>query len=209
MNGAASAYSAAMRADAGGPTRIEIAAVYGAATPPGKLALALETALEAVAADSSVVVSRVDLNAEPLAIAGAVPPGEDAVAQKAVETVGRADGAVIASPVYRGSFPGVLKNLLDVLPVEALRGKPVALVVVGATSHHYLGVDRHLRDVLAWFGALPLPVSVYLTSDDFGESGIAPAAAEELRELADALIGLARVTRDGPAGPPPLAARHG
>jgi len=62
---------------------------------------------------------------------------------------------------------GALKKLLDCLPVEVLHGKPVGILVMGATPHQYLGVDWQLRAVLQWFGALKVPVSVYLTSADF------------------------------------------
>ena len=37
-----------------------------------------------------------------------------------VARVSQADGVILASPVYRGSFTGALKNLLDHLPIEAL-----------------------------------------------------------------------------------------
>jgi FMN reductase len=190
-------------------TPLEIAAVYGAATPPGKLALALGTAADFLAGEASVSVRRVDLHEQALGVAGTrALEDQDEATREVVLTIERADGVLFASPVYRGSFPGVLKNLLDLLPLEALRGKPVALVVVGATSHHYLGVDRHLRDVLAWFGALALPVSVYLTNEDFPD-GLGETAKAELRELAAGLVQLARAVRGGLAGPPPLAARHG
>jgi FMN reductase len=190
-------------------TAIEIAAVYGAATPPGRLALALDTAVEFMVADASVSVSPLSLHDRPLGFAGVRPPDDqDAATRETVGAIKRADAVLFASPVYRGSMPGVLKNLLDLLPVAALRGKPVALVVVGATAHHYLGVDRHFRDVLSWFGALALPVSVYLTNEDFRD-GLSDAGSAELRELAAALVGLARTTRGGLGGPPPLAARYG
>jgi FMN reductase len=100
----------------------------------------------------------------------------------------------------------VLKNLFDLLPIEALQGKPVGLIVVGATHHHFLGVDRHMRDVLSWYGALPLPVSVYLTSSDFQEGAPSAAARVELEQLADELLHFARVANPG-LGPSPLAAR--
>ena len=77
----------------------------------------------------------------------------------AVAAIDASAGVVFGSPVYRASIPGVLKNLIDHLSVESLRDKPVALIVVGARPHHYLGVDRHMRDILAWFGALALPTS--------------------------------------------------
>jgi FMN reductase len=191
-------------------TPIEIAAVYGAATPPGKLALALDTTVEALTSTAGTTVIRVDLHAAPLAFAGTRPPtGLDDATSSAIGAIERADAALIASPVYRGSMPGVLKNLLDLVPLEGLRGKPVGLVVVGATTHHYLGVDRHLRDVLSWFGALALPVSTYLSNADFPEGSLSEGAAAELRELAGGLVQAARVTSSGLEGPAPLAARHG
>ena len=83
----------------------------------------------------------------------------------------------MASPVYRGSYTGALKNLLDLTPVDALRNKPVGIVAMGATLHHYLGVDGQLRAVLAWFGALVLPTSVYLESSHFKDGQLADSAA--------------------------------
>jgi FMN reductase len=56
---------------------------------------------------------------------------------------------LLATPVYRGSLTGTLKNLLDHVPVGALQGKPVGIVAMGATDHHFLGAERHLRDVAA------------------------------------------------------------
>jgi FMN reductase len=184
-----------------------VAAVYGAATPPGRLAVALGASVAWLRDQGGAEVASVDLHETRLALAGAQAAGEDEATRAALETVQRAGAVLVASPVYRASFPGVLKNLFDLLPVEALRGKPVGLIVVGATSHHFLGVDRHVRDVLSWFGALALPVSVYLTSGDFAEGELGAGARTELEQLAAALLSLARAADPG-LGPPPLAARH-
>jgi FMN reductase len=115
---------------------------------------------------------------------------------------------LIFSPVYRGSFSGSLKNLLDHLPVEALRGKPCGIVAIGATQHHFLGVDWHLRDVLSWFGALVAPTSVYLSSADFDEGIPNTAARRDLAELTRTVLRLGRATAEGPLGPVPLASRR-
>jgi hypothetical protein len=113
---------------------------------------------------------------------------------------------LLASPVYRASFTGALKNLLDLTPVEALRAKPVGIVAMGATLHHYLGVHWQLRAVLAWFGALVVPTSVYLESGHFQDGKLAdPAARAGLGDLVGALVAMAAHPRDQ-AGPPPLAA---
>src|SRR5204863_2069617 len=61
----------------------------------------------------------------------------------------------------------------DIAPIDALRGKPIGIVAMGARSHHYLGVDWHLRTVLAWFGALVMPTGVYLESAHFQNGRLA------------------------------------
>jgi FMN reductase len=127
----------------------------------------------------------------------------------AVRALGDARGVVIASPVYRATYAGVLKNFLDIVPIEALRDKPVGLTVLGASLHHYLGVDAALRGVLAWYGALALPTSVYLSGADFDERKLPNDKAKaELDELAGALVACAEKLAGTTLGPVPLAARY-
>ena len=66
-----------------------------------------------------------------------------------MEQIVGASAVLIAAPVYRASYPGVLKNLLDIAPVEALQGKPVGIVAMGGSAHHFLGVDWQLRQCSA------------------------------------------------------------
>lgn len=191
---------------------MQIVGVLGSVTPPGRLSRALERLLDAVrAAESATETRMINLADYRLAFADGRPLdqlGDDA-ARVAGEILA-ADAVVFASPVYRGSMTGALKNLLDLLPVESLRGKPCAILAMGATQHHHLGVDWHLRDVLAWFGALTLPTSVYLSSADFSEGALTAGAAAELRALASALhaFAVAAPALKG-SGPTPLAARRG
>jgi len=124
-----------------------------------------------------------------------------------VEKIVAADGVVLATPVYRGTYTGVLKNLLDHVPVGGFRSKPVGIIAMGATQHHALGADWHLRDVLAWFGAVVAPTSVYLTSSDFDSGAARPEAAESLDQLLATVVSLAHALPSREFGPPPLAAR--
>jgi NAD(P)H-dependent FMN reductase len=156
-------------------------------------------------------VELINLADQKIAFADGRPPEQyqDDTA-RIVASVRSAAGVVFASPVYRGSFTGALKNLLDHLPIESLGGKPVGIVAMGATQHHFLGVDWHLRDVLAWFGAIVAPTSVYLVSADFIEGELSESAKRDLKDLADAVIKLHEVA---PAageflGPRPLAGRR-
>jgi FMN reductase len=185
-----------------------IAAVLGSVTPPGRLSSAIDGALERGAVGGHQM-QLFDLGSLRLDFADGRPPSEhDDDSAFVIEAISRADAVLLASPVYRGSFTGALKNLLDLLPVESLQGKPVGIVAMGATQHHFLGVDFHLREVLTWFGALVAPSSVYLTSTDFVDGKLAPAAAEQLDGLVQTIATLAAATGGLDFGPTPFAARR-
>ena len=63
--------------------------------------------------------------------------------------IAQADGLLIATPVYKASFSGALKTLLDVLPERALNHKVVLPIATGGSSAHMLAVDYALKPVLA------------------------------------------------------------
>jgi FMN reductase len=188
-----------------GTTRL--VAVVGSVTPPGRLNRAIELALELARAQPGCEAALVNLADHRIGFADGRPLdqlGDDSA--RVVGEIAAADAVLMASPVYRGSYTGALKNLLDLTPVDALRNKPVGIVAMGATLHHYLGVDGQLRSVLAWFGALVLPTSVYLESSHFKDGQLTDAAARAaIADLVGALLAVARSPRDQ-LGPPPLAA---
>lgn len=66
-----------------------------------------------------------------------------------IEQVARADGLVIATPVYKASIAGALKVLLDLLPERALAHKVVLPLATGGSNAHMLAVDYALKPVLA------------------------------------------------------------
>lgn len=172
-----------------------VVAIVGSATPPGRLRLAVAETLERAGA-AGAEVDLIDLGERTIAAADGRPPAELTDDTAAVlETIDDADAVLLATPVYRGSMTGVLKNLLDHVPVEALERKPVAIVAMGASQHHYLGAERHLRDILSFFGADVLPVAGYLTSADFEDGRPSTAAAAEL----DALVAELRQRAARPA----------
>jgi FMN reductase len=66
-----------------------------------------------------------------------------------IEAVKQADGLLIATPVYKASFSGALKTLLDLLPERALHGKVVLPLATGGSMAHMLAVDYALKPVLS------------------------------------------------------------
>ncbi|HSU90349.1 MAG TPA: NADPH-dependent FMN reductase [Sporolactobacillaceae bacterium] len=187
-------------------------AIVGSVTPPGRLLNASRWLLDnARTSRQDLEVDLINLADKKVAFADGRPPeqyNDDTAAILA--SVRAADCVIVASPVYRGSFTGALKNLLDHLPLESLAGKPVGIIAMGATAHHFLGVDWHLRDVLAWFGALLVPTSVYLASSDFVDGQLIESAKQDLKDLGDAVIKLKEVAPGAGSflGPKPLAGRR-
>jgi FMN reductase len=189
---------------------VSIVILVGSATTPGRThTIAAQLGDSLRARDANLKIDLLDLAQVSFAACDGRPlEAYDVTVRDAVSKVAAAAGIVIASPVYRATYTGVLKNFLDILPVVALRDKLVGIAVVGASLHHYLGVDTGLRSVLAWFGALALPTSVYLTSSDFDEAKQPTACArEQLDALAESLLRLTREVSSGHFGPEPLAAR--
>jgi FMN reductase len=77
----------------------------------------------------------------------------DPAVRDALALVEKADALVVASPVYKAAYSGVLKSFLDLLPQFALRGKAVLPVLTGGTPAHVLALDYALRPVLTSLGA--------------------------------------------------------
>ena len=183
-------------------------AVVGAVTAPGRLNAAIGYAVERASARPGVTASLLSLADYHISFADGRPLDrftDDTT--RVVAALAEADAVLIASPVYRGSFTGALKNLLDLTPVDAFRNKTIGIVAMGATLHHYLGVDWHLRAVLAWFGALVAPTSVYLESAHFRDGKLADAGARAaLADLVTSLLAMAAYPRDT-LGPPPIGVR--
>jgi FMN reductase len=182
---------------------LSLTIVLGSATPPGRLHRAV-TAAATRAGDRRPGLRTAVFDLADLAIpfADGRPPTDDTA--RVVDALTAADAVLLATPVYRGSLTGALKNLLDHVPVPALRDTPVGIVAMGASDHHFLGVERHLRDILAFFGALPAPTAAYLTSRDFTDGIPTDDALVRLDALIDTVALLADRLGGEPLGPPPL-----
>lgn len=186
----------------------KIAAILGSVTPPGRLSAAVSGALERAANGGQATVF-LDLGQLSLGFADGRPLEQlSDDTSKLVAAIQAADAVILATPVYRATLTGALKNALDLLPIEALQGKPVGVIAMGATLHHFLGAESHLRDILGWFGAWQLPTGVYLSSADFADGKLTEGAAGELDSLIRSLVVLAAASSGLETGPVPLAARR-
>lgn len=67
---------------------------------------------------------------------------------KATEQLSRADGLVLAAPVYKGSLPGLLKCWLDVLPRLGMAEKHVLPLASSRWPNDICAFSAHLDRVL-------------------------------------------------------------
>lgn len=70
-----------------------------------------------------------------------------------VSSIIKADIIIIGTPIYQASIPGILKNLLDILPEQALKNKPVGIIGAGGTPKHHLAIEYQLKPILNFMGA--------------------------------------------------------
>lgn len=83
--------------------------------------------------------------------------------ERAIDQVARARVVVIATPVYKAAYSGVLKVFLDLLSQNALKGKTVLPLATGGSPHHMLALDYALRPVLQTLSARHILPGIYAT----------------------------------------------
>ena len=79
------------------------------------------------------------------------------------DQVAKARVLVVATPVYKAAYSGVLKVFLDLLPQTALKGKTVLPLATGGSPHHMLALDYALRPVLQSLEAKHILPGIYAT----------------------------------------------
>lgn len=82
---------------------------------------------------------------------------------QALGRVAAADVLVVATPVYKAAYSGVLKVFLDLLSQTALAGKTVLPLATGGSPNHMLALDYALRPVLQSLGAKHILPGIYAT----------------------------------------------
>lgn len=80
---------------------------------------------------------------------------------EANDIIAKSDAVVVATPIYKASYTGVLKTFLDLIPQKGLEGKVILPVAIGGTIAHLLALDYALKPVLSALGARVQFIGVY------------------------------------------------
>ncbi|UYM07536.1 NADPH-dependent FMN reductase [Solicola gregarius] len=83
----------------------------------------------------------------------------------AVAEVRSSDVLIVSTPIYKGSYTGLLKSFLDVFPHRGLDSVTAVPVTVQASPAHVFAADLHLRPLLLDLGATT-PTSALAVTED-------------------------------------------
>ena len=83
------------------------------------------------------------------------------------KTIMEADAIIIGTPIFQASIPATLKNIFDLLPVNAFRDKVVSMLVTAGSPKHYLIAEQQLKPILAYMKAQIVQTYVFIEEKDF------------------------------------------
>lgn len=138
---------------------VHVLAIAGSPSHPSRTYSFAETALQRLQQEGidTHIISVRDLPAEDLVFGRYDSPA----LEQPKALVEQADGIIIATPIYKAAYTGLLKTFLDLLPQRALLGKVILPIATGGTIAHLLAIDYALKPVLSELGARHLLGGVY------------------------------------------------
>ncbi|HEU0256935.1 MAG TPA: NAD(P)H-dependent oxidoreductase [Microbacteriaceae bacterium] len=126
-------------------------------------------------------------------LARSLPGGPTPAVQEALDFVRQADVLVVATPVYKGSYTGLLKLFIDFLGRGDIADVPIVLAAIGGSQEHSLVIEHELRPLFGFFSAAPVAEPLYLQPADFAGEGVTSAAALRIaRAVGQALAAATR-----------------
>ncbi len=103
----------------------------------------------------------------------------------AIQAITSADLLVVGTPVYKGSYTGLFKHLIDFIDPNALVGVPVVLTATGGSPRHALVIEHQLRPLFGFFQAHTVPTGVFAQDSDFTDYRLTnPAIAARVAQAA-------------------------
>jgi FMN reductase len=100
----------------------------------------------------------------------------------AIDKVMKADGLIVATPIFSASYSGLFKTFFDLLEPDALVGKPVLIAATAGTARHSLALEHVVRPLFSYLRAVVVPTTVFAASEDWG---IGSSSGEALSERID------------------------
>ena len=111
------------------------------------------------------------------------------------EQVAAADGMIVVTPVFNGSYSGLFKMFFDALDKDSLAGTPVLIAAAAGSARHSLVLDHALRPLFAYLRAVVVPTGIFAATEDFGSHGLSDRITRAAAELAALVLQPGRLRR--------------
>lgn len=146
----------------------KVTAIVGSTSAPSRTRVLVDAIVGSLESSQPIEVTWVELatlapHIGPIVSHDGLPPEGKA----AIQAIEGADLLIAASPVYKGSYTGLFKHLIDFVHPEALVGKPTLLAATGGSDRHALVVDQELRPLFSFFRTQTVPSAVFASDADF------------------------------------------
>ena len=176
---------------------IHIVTIAGSARPGNYTNKALQVAIDELNRHDNITMTQINPAELRLAIPGTTMDSSDR--GWLIETVKSADGVILATPEYHGTFSSLMKLTIENMGYpSALKDKPVSLLGVAAGRIGAIKSLEHLRSVASHIGALvlPDPISIAHVRDRFDKDGrvLDDVTEKAIRDLANDLLDYIRAT---------------
>ena len=175
---------------------MKLLGISGGPTQSSKTLLAVNTDLDySCNYDSSISIETLNISDFNVQFCDARDPAKyDGDARILIDKIVSADAYVIGTPMYRGTYTGILKNLFDLIPNEAMLGKPVGLIATGGSDHHYLALEHELKPLLGFFLTLVLPGVVYANNSHYSQGKIdSDELLLKLQQLGESIVNFHKI----------------
>ena len=103
----------------------------------------------------------------------------------AKKTLSAADGLIVVTPIFQGSYSGLFKMFFDSLDTASINDMPTIIAATAGSARHSMVLDFALRPLMTFLHAMVMPTGVFQATEDFGtpegsriEQRIARAAGE-------------------------------
>ncbi|MFT4247159.1 MAG: FMN reductase, partial [Pseudomonas sp.] len=173
-------------------TPLNAVAVVGSTSSTSRTLVLARAVLDELGRHLPLNVQVVELSGIARELGGALARSElPAAVEAQLRGIESADLLLAATPVFRGSYPGLFKHLFDLVDIDALVDVPVLLAATGGSERHALVLEHQLRPLFGFLQALTLPIGVYATPADFdGERIASPLLAERIALAATRAAGV-------------------
>jgi len=115
--------------------------------------------------------------------------------QTVIQKITDADVYIIGTPIFNGSFPAPLKNVIDLVQPTDFEGKMMGFAAAGGNPNHYLVIENQLKPIAGYLRAYVAPTYVFALRDSFDENNnvVSSEVLQSINQMTNEVIHLSRV----------------